>query len=274
MGFIKPFNKQGPYPKQWLKFLHPEFKERESCFKAGDIDFLPLFRQIISSDFDVDRMDYLQRDSLHCGVKYGLIDFIWLISHFDCHIQEDQAFLAINKGGLYTLESFILGRQHMRLIVYFHHKSVIYNKMLKKYAEESTWALPAHLPEYINWTDSQLKNYLRSQNAVWAKRIAHQKPYVRLAEYVFFTSSPKELETQNKLKKLKQKLKREYIPFIEINSEEDSLTSYKKHFAKSVVYLKSPESGSASPLYEDPSFLPLPPRKIQRIYIPPAPGAE
>ena len=271
-GLWTAIQQAGAEPEAVAQILHHEFKEQESHFKVGGIDFLPLFRQMISSDFDVDRMDYLQRDSLHCGVKYGLIDFIWLISHFDLHIQNNQAFLAIKKGGLYTLESFILGRQHMRLIVYFHHKPVIYNKMLKKYAEESGWTLPHHLAEYINWTDSHLKDHLKKASSLWAKRMAQQKPYIRLAEYVFFASSPKEWETKNKLKKLKQKLNREHIPFMEINSEEDSLTPYKKHPTKYTVYLKSPETGSVEPLYEDPSFLPLPPRKIQRIYIPPAPG--
>ena len=273
-GLWTAIQQAGVAPEAVAQILHHEFKETESFFRAGDIDFLPLFRQIISSDFDVDRMDYLQRDSLHCGVKYGLIDFIWLISHFDCHIQNNQVFLAIKKGGLYTLESFILGRQHMRLIVYFHHKSVIYNKMLKKYAEENSWTLPSALPAYMAWTDSHLKDHLRKESSIWAQRIVQQKPYVRLAEYVFFASSTKERETQSKLKKLQQKLNREHIPFIEINSEEDSLTPYKKHRTQFTVYLKSPESGSAEPLYEDPSFLPLPPRKIQRIYIPPAPDTE
>ena len=271
-GLWSAIQQAGALPSAVAQILHHQFKAKENFFKVGEIDFLPLFRQLISSDFDVDRMDYLQRDSLHCGVKYGLIDFIWLISHFDYYVQNNQAFLAIKKGGLYTLESFILGRQHMRLIVYFHHKPVIYNKMIKKYAEESGYVFPTHLPEYMVWVDSHLKDHLQKESSVWAKRIVQQKPYVRLAEYVFFASSPKEKETHSKLKKLKQKLNREHIPFIEINSEEDSLTPYKKDSTKYPVYLKSPESGSAEPLCEDPSFLPLPPRKIQRIYIPPAPG--
>ena len=253
-GLYTAIQQAGAEPEGVAQILHEEFKETESLFKAGGIDFLPLFRQIISSDFDVDRMDYLQRDSLHCGVKYGLIDFIWLISHFDCHIEKGQAFLSIGKGGLYTLESFILGRQHMRLIVYFHHKSVIYNKMLKKYVEESLWRLPADLTEYIAWTDSHLKEKLKQDSNIWAKRMIQQKPYVRLSEYVFFASSPKERETQSKLKKLKQKLIRENIPFIEINSEEDSMALEKHRSLKYTVYLKNPEASSVSPLYEDPSF--------------------
>ena len=122
---------------------------------------MPLLRQIISSDFDVDRMDYLYRDSLYCGVKYGLIDFVWLISLFDCHIEGNDVFLAIEKEAIYTLESLIVGRQHMRLIVYFHHNSAIYNQMLKKYAESCQWNLPSEISDYILWTDNRLLEQLK-----------------------------------------------------------------------------------------------------------------
>ena len=272
-GLFNTIQKAGVAPEAVAQILHHEFKEKESRFQAGGLDFLPLFRQIISSDFDVDRMDYLQRDSLHCGVKYGLIDFIWLISHFDCHIRGNQVFLGIRKGGLYTLESFILGRQHMRLIVYFHHKSVIYNKMLKKYAEEVPYRLPASLTQYIPFTDSHLKDHLRKEHNTWAKKIMEQKPYIRLAEYVFFDSFKKKgfsQEEPEKLISLKQKLNKHNIPFIEINSEEDSLTPYKTDPAKdNTISLKSTNNHETKPLKEDPGFLYLPPRKIQRIYVPP-----
>ena len=70
-------------PATVAQLLHQDFFGARDFFIEKGVDFLPLLRQIISSDFDVDRIDYLQRDSLYCGVKYGLIDFIWLLSHFD-----------------------------------------------------------------------------------------------------------------------------------------------------------------------------------------------
>ncbi len=273
-GLYDTIQKAGVAPEAVAQILHHEFKEKESRFQTGGLDFLPLFRQIISSDFDVDRMDYLQRDSLHCGVKYGLMDFVWLISHFDCQVVGNQVFLGIRKGGLYTLESFIMGRQHMRLIVYFHHKSVIYNKMLKKYAEEVRFRLPTSLKQYIPFTDSHLKDHLRKEDNTWAKKIMEQKPHIRLAEYVFFDSFKKQRFSEEKLVEeklisLQQKLKKHSIPFIEINSEEDSLTPYKRGPAQWTIYLKRTDNHESRPLKEDPGFLSIPRRKIQRIYVPP-----
>ena len=141
-GLYHPLLRAGFEPQALALLLHKEFSGGEGFFIEKGLNFLPLLRQIISSDFDVDRMDYLYRDSLHCGVKYGLIDFVWIIFHFDCHIVKNQVFLAIEQEALYTLESLILGRQQMRLIVYFHHKSAIYNHILKKYAEDRPLATP------------------------------------------------------------------------------------------------------------------------------------
>ena len=160
-GLYNTITEANVEPSVVAQLLHEEFSGSEDFFIEGGIDFLPLLRQIINSDFDVDRMDYLQRDSLFCGVKYGLIDFVWLISHFDSHIKDDQVFLSIGKEGLYTLESFILGRQHMRLIVYFHHKSAIYNELLKKYAKDCNWKLPSNSQDYIQFTDSRLFDRLK-----------------------------------------------------------------------------------------------------------------
>ena len=188
-GFYTAIKQIELEPSEVAQLLHPEFFGGEDFFKEGGLNFLPLLRQIISSDFDVDRMDYLHRDSLYCGVKYGLIDFVWLISHFDCHIENKHVFLAIGKEGLYTLESFILGRQHMRSIVYFHHKPVIYNKMLKKYARDCRWRLPSDIQNYACFIDSKLFDRLKSDDNVWAKRIIERRAYLRLYEYIFFESS-------------------------------------------------------------------------------------
>ena len=186
---------------------------------------MPLLRQIINSDFDVDRMDYLQRDSLFCGVKYGLIDFVWLISHFDSHIKDDQVFLSIGKEGLYTLESFILGRQHMRLIVYFHHKSAIYNELLKKYAKDCNWKLPSNSQDYIQFTDSRLFDRLKSESNKWAERIVRNKPYLRLYEHIFFKSSVYQRD-EHLISSLKEKLKKEGVDFIDIDSEKHSIKPF------------------------------------------------
>ncbi len=267
-GLGSAIRSAGAEPSAVSQILHREFSGGEGFFMEGGVDFLPLLRQIISSDFDVDRMDYLQRDSLYCGVKYGLIDFMWLISHFDCHIESRRAFLAIRREGLYTLESFILGRQHMRLIVYFHHKSVSYNQMLKEYAKICDWRLPSDIEGYALWTDSRLMEKIKSDDNIWAKRISERKAYLRLYETLFFEFSAG-VRQKKEMEALQERLKGEGVDFISASSEKDTIKPSKNILKQYNIYLKNKALNQTAELYEDPAFLPLPDRKIQRIYVQP-----
>lgn len=267
-GLYKTIKQTNTEPSVVAQLLHEEFSGNESFFIEGGLDFLPLLRQIINSDFDVDRMDYLQRDSLYCGVKYGLIDFAWLISHFDSYIKDNQVFLAIGKESLYTLESFILGRQHMRLIVYFHHKSAIYNEMLKKYAKDCNWKLPSVTQDYLEFTDSKLFDRLKSESNEWAERIIKKNPYLRLYEHISFESSAYQNNKQFILS-LQERLQKEEINFIDINSEKHSIKPSKNISEKYSLYLKNKVLNQTKPLYKDPALLSLPTRKIERIYVQP-----
>ena len=267
-GLYKTIKQIGVEPSHIAQLLHEEFSGNEDFFVEGGLDFLPVLRQIINSDFDVDRMDYLQRDSLYCGVKYGLIDFVWLISHFDSLIKDNQVFLAIGKESLYTLESFILGRQHMRLIVYFHHKSAIFNEMLKKYAKDCNWKLPSSSQDYIPFTDSKLFDRLKSESNKWAKRIVMNKPYLRLYEHIFLESSAYQNDKYF-ISSVIEKLKKAKVDFIDINSEKHSIKPSKNISEKYPIYLKNKVLNQMKPLYEDPALLFLPTRKIQRIYVKP-----
>lgn len=257
----------GVEPLAVAQLLHEEFSGAEDFFIEGGINFLPLLRQIISSDFDVDRMDYLQRDSLLCGVKYGLVDIIWLLSHFDFHIENNQAFLAIGREALYTLESFIMGREHMRMVVYFHHKSVIYNEMLKRYADECQWRLPYSLQDYVAFTDSRLFDRLRvDKGNSWTDRIINNKPYLRLYEGIFFDSGKK---GEDMLSSLKSILQEEGIDFIDTNSGKHSIKPSKITLEKTPIYLKNQALNQTKPLNQNSALRSFPPRRIQRVYVEP-----
>ena len=86
-------------------------------------------RDIISSELDADKMDYLLRDSYFAGVKYGAYDLEKLIE--SCLIVDHpETQLVLNSEGLYALEQFMLARYRMKQQVYWHEVSLISDEMI------------------------------------------------------------------------------------------------------------------------------------------------
>ncbi len=81
--------------------------------------------QIINSEIDADKMDYLVRDAHYTGVAFGLIDHIRLIH--EIKFRENR--LVLDTGGLQAAESLLVSRFLMHPTVYFHHVSRIAESM-------------------------------------------------------------------------------------------------------------------------------------------------
>src|SRR3954469_16890004 len=82
-----------------------------------------------------DRGDFLLRDSLHCGVSYGLYDSNRLIESLTL-VNDDESGrlqLALDRGGEHTFEAMILARYQMSTQVYFHKIRRIYDHYLEEY---------------------------------------------------------------------------------------------------------------------------------------------
>jgi len=92
-----------------------------------------LFNQLISSELDVDRMDYLLRDSLHTGVAYGSIDIHRLLATM---VVDGEGNLAVLEKGLGALENFYVARMHMYRNVYYHKTIVGFELILRKIYEK------------------------------------------------------------------------------------------------------------------------------------------
>ena len=123
--------------------------------EGENVDFRPLLKQLISSELDADRMDYLRRDSLYAGVSYGQFDFDWLIGNLTSHIKNGKCYMGLQHRALYAFEDFLISRFHMFLMVYFHYKSVVFDEMLRQYLEgpECDYTLPADIEKYADCND-------------------------------------------------------------------------------------------------------------------------
>ncbi len=83
---------------------------------------------LISSQTDVDRFDYLYRDSYYLGLPYGIIDIQKLIKEIEVINNK----LAWNKKAFYSLENYLFARYQMYYLVYFHPKNISLEVLLRK----------------------------------------------------------------------------------------------------------------------------------------------
>ena len=159
-------------------------KLEDHFFRDGGFDFRPILSQIVSSEMDVDRMDYLERDAYFCGTNYGKVELGWLMSNLTYHVRENRLHLALNRRALYAFDDFLLARHHMHLMVYFHHKSIIFEEMLYRYftSPDCTFKVPSTVEGYLTCTDYSLWQHLAEQSNPWARRMAERKPFRMLFE--------------------------------------------------------------------------------------------
>lgn len=91
----------------------------------------PLLWQILSGPLDADKLDYLLRDSLMTGVKYGVFDLDRVIDSFVPHGPIGQRHLVVRKEDAPCVEQYLLARYYMTEQVYRHRVRRITDLMLR-----------------------------------------------------------------------------------------------------------------------------------------------
>ncbi|MGH8528209.1 MAG: HD domain-containing protein, partial [Gammaproteobacteria bacterium] len=102
---------------QILSSHSADLPQRVASVVGGDFKPAAL-AQLVSSQLDVDRMDYLLRDSLMTGAKYGLYDLEWIINALQIDGPNDRVYVAAR--GVYAVEEYLQARYYMFRQVYFH----------------------------------------------------------------------------------------------------------------------------------------------------------
>jgi HD superfamily phosphohydrolase len=107
--------------------------------------------QLISGQLDMDRMDYLNRDSFFTGVSEGVIGYDRIIKML-C-VEDDQ--LVVEEKGIYSVEKFLIARRLMYWQVYLHKTGLAAEQMLIHTLKRArTLALEGHFletPRHLAW---------------------------------------------------------------------------------------------------------------------------
>lgn len=130
------------------------------------------FNQLISSQLDIDRLDYLKRDSFYTGVTEGNISSDRLIAMMNVFNDE----LVIEKKGIYSVEKFIIARRLMYWQVYLHKTGLVAENMLVKILQRAkelalqNVTLPASKTmQYFLYNQITAKNFTDDTLEVFSK---------------------------------------------------------------------------------------------------------
>ncbi|PMB74343.1 hypothetical protein C0199_00070 [Candidatus Bathyarchaeota archaeon] len=195
----KKLNKTHEDITAWI-IKHSELKDLLGSFgyKAEDIAELAVgslsmrgkafLNQIIRSSIDVDKLDFVVRDTYHTGAEYGFVDVFRLIHTFDVL----DGNLAVDIGALSTLESFIIARIESFKSIYFHRvgraAQIMLATALEKADEElglSAFKTPEEylaMDDYTVW--SMLKNCKKSSPII--KNLERRKMLKCAYEQTFY----------------------------------------------------------------------------------------
>jgi HD superfamily phosphohydrolase len=130
-------------------------------------------------------MDYLLRDSFYTGVNYGRYDLDWIINNLNPAVKDGRAYLALSRAAAFAFEDFLLSRYHMFVSVYYHHTSVNFDYMLRRYYEESPgeFEIPSDPEAFLLCDDPSLWYTLRRSKNRWAERISQRRGFKLLAQF-------------------------------------------------------------------------------------------
>ncbi len=124
--------------KIWKRF-GPELPEAVLNF-MGDGAPKHFLAKLVSSQLDMDRLDYLQRDSHFLGVQYGRIEADRIISNMEiAHLENGEEVVAVREEAVPAIEHYLFGR-HQAYKMALHSLDKASEALLKKTLERFAWA--------------------------------------------------------------------------------------------------------------------------------------
>lgn len=174
---------------------------------------------ILSSQLDIDRLDYLLRDSLSTGNNHGVVNVNWLFRTVKIVKSE----LVYDPKAIAAIEQFIVGRYHMYRSVYQHPKNVVWQELYTMYFKR--------VYELINSGDYTLD--IPALKALATNREMTTDEFLSIDDNVFMTLI-KAGETSNDpiLRKISKLFAKGQLPKYEVLKTKTAQTAFVKGLKK------------------------------------------
>lgn len=132
-----------------------------------------LLARIISGELDVDKMDYLLRDSLYCGVRYGSYDLERLLDTM-LPIEDPETGTwgtGVDEGGVHALEALVMARYYMFTQVYFNATGKALELHLNQWLEENGQRWACEPEAFLRQDDVSVWTDLRRSASLHARAV-------------------------------------------------------------------------------------------------------
>ncbi len=141
-----------------------------------------LCAQVISGELDVDKMDYLLRDSLYCGVRYGNYDLARILETME-PIEDPETGdwgLGVEEGGVHALEALVMARYYMFTQVYFNLTVKALELHFNEWLSEQNRQWPSAAKTFLGHDDVSTMALMRESGSPHARAVV-DRLYYRLA---------------------------------------------------------------------------------------------
>ncbi len=164
-----------------------------------------LLSQIVAGELDVDKMDYLLRDGLYCGVRYGSYDLDRLLHTMEAledPVTGEQG-LGVEEGGVHALEGLVMARYYMFTQVYFNVTGKAYEHHLSRWLIDEGLRWPVDPERFLEHDDITTWTRMRASKSRHAQAVVRRRGF------------PLAFETGEHLRKKERKRFQRLVPEIE-----------------------------------------------------------
>jgi len=138
-----------------------------------------LLGQVISGELDVDKMDYLMRDNLYCGVRYGNFDLERLLDTM-LPLQDPETGdwgIGVHEGGVHALEALVLARYYMFTQVYFNATGKVLELHLNAWLRETGRRWSDQPERFLTEDDISVTAEMRASDSVHARALTRRERF-------------------------------------------------------------------------------------------------